>query len=236
MDTLLQLGEVARAQGDQAQASEYTERAIYAFERVFPPGFNLANGKERLDFRRVASRSFFLAVFRNIHYLAKRGCHRTALEHAKLLLQVDPEDPYCVGAYLDFLAIKSKSYTWLLDCIQALPRLGNLPGMLYATALAQRGLDGKAESSKADNSLRRAIRQCPEVVPLLVEKLSLTLPPRITTSIKFQVKIDQRSVQLKCSASYSSQYTGTLMLPIEPGIFYHTSMSVDPLCCGNPMT
>jgi len=51
---------------DLSQASEYIDRALFAFERAFAPGFNIAQGNVRLDFDRVENRGFYLALIRNL--------------------------------------------------------------------------------------------------------------------------------------------------------------------------
>lgn len=45
-----------------------------------------------------------------------KGTYRTALEWAKLLLSLDPEeDPYCMRFMIHHLALRCQEYTWLLD-------------------------------------------------------------------------------------------------------------------------
>ena len=51
-------------------------------------------------------RAFFIAIFRHIHYIGARACHRTALEFCKLALSLDPlEDPLGILLMMDFYAL-----------------------------------------------------------------------------------------------------------------------------------
>ncbi|RUS22507.1 transcriptional repressor TCF25-domain-containing protein [Endogone sp. FLAS-F59071] len=87
VDCLLQLSEVAKHSGDWQMAGEFIERALYAFERAFHTQFNITSGSVRLAYKRMENRSFFLAIYRHVQFLARRGCWRTAFEFNKLLLR-----------------------------------------------------------------------------------------------------------------------------------------------------
>lgn len=65
------MGEVYRQQSDLSQASEYIDRALFAFERAFAPGFNITSGNARLDFDRVENRGFYLALIRNLQCVSR---------------------------------------------------------------------------------------------------------------------------------------------------------------------
>ena len=66
VDTLLQMSEVYRLQSDIGAASDYAERALYAFDRCLMPAFNVSTGLCRLDFDRVENRPMFTALHRII--------------------------------------------------------------------------------------------------------------------------------------------------------------------------
>ena len=63
------------------------ERALFAFEKAFHPTFQFSTCTCKLDYDRVESRAFFLAVFRQIKIVERQGCWRTALEWTKLLFR-----------------------------------------------------------------------------------------------------------------------------------------------------
>lgn len=48
--------------------------------------------------------------------LQRRGCPRTAFEHARLLISLEPlSDPHGVYLHLDYLCVKAGLGDWLLD-------------------------------------------------------------------------------------------------------------------------
>ena len=127
IDTLLQLSDYSRHQGDLGQAADFNDRAMFAFERTAAPYFvsclsSSTSGPPMVDFARIENRAFYLAVHRNIGFLGRRGTWRTALEWAKVLLGLgrDGEDHHAALLWIDFLAIKSKQHRWLLDLLTRL--------------------------------------------------------------------------------------------------------------------
>jgi hypothetical protein len=107
------VSEVYRQQSDLGAASDFIDRALFAFERAFVPAFNISLGTARLDFGRIENRGFFLALTRDLQYvlrpcflfsclalfcglalaprfLGRRGCWNTSFHFAKLLLSIDP--------------------------------------------------------------------------------------------------------------------------------------------------
>lgn len=84
VDTLLQMSEVYRLQSgklnvyhierllrilDIGAASDFAERALYAFDRCLMPSFSVMSGTSRLDFDRVENRPMFTALHRIISYV-----------------------------------------------------------------------------------------------------------------------------------------------------------------------
>ncbi|SPO31788.1 uncharacterized protein UTRI_06499_B [Ustilago trichophora] len=127
IDTLLQLSEYSRHQGDLGQAADFNDRALFALERCASPYFtsclsSTTSGPPLVNFNKIENRAFYLAIHRNIGYLGRRGTWRTALEWSKLLLGLgqDGEDHHAALLWIDFLAIKSRQHRWLLDLIQRL--------------------------------------------------------------------------------------------------------------------
>ncbi|KAJ1021717.1 hypothetical protein NDA13_005332 [Ustilago tritici] len=127
IDTLLQLSEYSRHQGDLGQAADFNDRALFALERCAAPYFtsclsSTSSGPPVVNFNKIENRAFYLALHRNIGFLGRRGTWRTALEWSKLLLGLgqDGEDHHAALLWIDFLAIKSRQHRWLLDLIQRL--------------------------------------------------------------------------------------------------------------------
>ncbi|KAI3620302.1 hypothetical protein CBS9595_002269 [Malassezia furfur] len=124
IDTLLQLSDVSRYQGDLGQAADFIDRALFAMERSAAPpftaGLTASSGPPQVDFFRAENRAFWLAGHRNVDLFGRRGTWRTALEWCKLLLGLDTSDPHGMLLWIDFLAIKSKQHAWLLTFLDAL--------------------------------------------------------------------------------------------------------------------
>ncbi|KAJ7235300.1 transcriptional repressor TCF25-domain-containing protein [Mycena haematopus] len=203
-DTLLQLAEVFRHREEYAQAVEYVDRALFSYERAFFGSLNFTTGLNRLDFDYIENRPFFLAVHRQTTDLQRRGCVRTAFEFARLLLSLDPaNDPHGALLHLDFLAVKTGMGQWLLDMFdlystrrsrpqtkdaRADPSL--LPGWSYARALALRMAQKSKDPTAGTAALIEAIRAFPSVVPLLADKLDVSLPNAIRSHHDFKIETD----------------------------------------------
>ncbi|KAF8945009.1 Transcription factor 25 [Haplosporangium gracile] len=196
IDSLLQLSEVSKHNGDNSLAGEFIEQALFAFEKSFHSLFNIASGGVRLSFQEVENRSFFLALHRHIQFLGRRGCWRTAFEFNKLLLSLDPKHDE-LGSLLsiDFFALKAQEYVYLQKLYERLQEehgLGQLPNFAYSMALAQFHLEtaqGKAhdESSKL---LQRAILLFPSAVPLLADQGSFSVDSEMSGEAAFYPAVD----------------------------------------------
>ncbi|RCH81654.1 Transcription factor 25, partial [Rhizopus stolonifer] len=176
VDSLLQLSEIAKHSGDWTTAGDLIERALYACERALHPQFSLSSGTVRLAYQRSENRSFFLAVFRHIQFLTRRGCWKTAFEFNKLLFSLDPDtDPLGALLSLDYHALSSRDYDYILKMVSEYKTAGdlypvdlkNMPNFAYSAAYAQFKL-GQEESSK---TLQEAIHKFPFVYCRLLEKL-----------------------------------------------------------------
>ncbi|WFD18996.1 hypothetical protein MCAP1_001209 [Malassezia caprae] len=123
IDTLLQLSDISRYQGDLGQAADFIDRALFALERSASPpftaGLTSSAGPPLCDFMRAENRAFWLAAHRNIDLFGRRGTWRTALEWCKLVLGLDTTDPHGMLLWIDFLAVKSKQTEWLLAFLDA---------------------------------------------------------------------------------------------------------------------
>ncbi|CAO3567638.1 unnamed protein product [Mortierella alpina] len=192
IDSLLQLSEVSKHNGDNSLAGEFIEQALFAFEKSLHSLFNIASGSVRLSFMEVENRSFFLAIHRHIQFLGRRGCWRTAFEFNKLLLSLDPEHDE-LGALLsiDFYSLKAQEYTYLLKLYERLQKehgLDQLPNFAYSTALAQFHLEisqGNATHEESSKALQRAILLFPTAVPLLADQGSFSVDSEIAGEASF---------------------------------------------------
>ncbi|KAJ1864909.1 hypothetical protein LPJ73_000159 [Coemansia sp. RSA 2703] len=198
VDALLQLSEILKQTGgDFGEAGELVERALYAFENGFAARFSPTNGMGRLDFRRVESRGLFLALFRHMQFMARRGCWRTAFEVNKVLLSLDPvQDPYGALLTLDFHALKSKQYDYICQFVDGWTWSSvELPNLVYSRALAEFMLESQAPKKASSSETRSqrsmdllidAILIFPTVIPPLMSKANIDVDPVVLTHPYFQ--------------------------------------------------
>ena len=93
----------------------------------------------------ATSTSFFMSLFKFMDILGKKGCYRTALEYNKFLLKINLNDPTACLLCIDFNAISSKQYEFLIDFVQYFSYYIGLkqnsiylmPNFTYSLALAK---------------------------------------------------------------------------------------------------
>lgn len=131
---------------DFSLASELIERAVLVLESSLHPSFSLTNGNCRLDYKRQENRAMFVVLFKHAQYLEARACCRTAFEISKLILSLNPDvDPLAMVLIIDYYALRSKQYNWLVKFYEeydAIRNLSQLPNMAYSYALALFCLNG----------------------------------------------------------------------------------------------
>nr|XP_046241229.1 transcription factor 25 [Scatophagus argus] len=201
IDSLLQLSDVCRIQEDQEMARDLVERALYSFECAFHPLFSLTSDTSRLDYLRPENRAFYLALYKHMMFLEKRGCPRTALEYCKLILSLDPDsDPLCMLLLIDFLMLRSREYTSLLQLYQDWEEhrnLSQLPNFAFSTALChfhlsqQEDMDPEESDKhrqKADQMLQNALIMFPGVLMPLLDLCTVQPDATVTTNAFFGPK------------------------------------------------
>lgn len=212
IDTLLQIGEILKHQEELSQASDFVERALYAFEHALPVAFDLSSGSSRLDFDRIENRPFFLALHRHVLSLSRRGTPRTAFEFARLLFALDPVgDPHGAAFYLDFLSAKAGMGQWLLDVweiwLKARKDIADsplashgidircLPGWAYTRALILYDMESKKRDTVHEAStaaLTDSILTFPEVLPYLVDKAGINLPSKARAHPSLRIETEYK--------------------------------------------
>ncbi|KAJ2833511.1 hypothetical protein GGI24_000825 [Coemansia furcata] len=193
VDALLQLSEILKQTGgDFAEAGELVERALYAFEIGFAPRFSAVGGMARLDFRYVESRTLYLALFRHMQFMARRGCWRTAFEVNKVLLSLDPvADPYGALLTLDFHALKSRQYEYVRQFVSDWSWSSvDLPNWAFSRALAEFMMEQQHGSAAHSMELLvQAILKFPTVVPVLWSKANVGVDDVVLTHPYFQDEV-----------------------------------------------
>ncbi|KAJ6784493.1 hypothetical protein PWT90_03658 [Aphanocladium album] len=183
VSTLLQVSFVAKQDQNMALSSELCERALFTFGRVTTSAFrqNVEQGRARLDFRRPENRQFWLAGYHYLRSLLRKGTYRTALEWAKLLYALDPQDPYAMRHYLHFLAVRAYESKWLLEFLQDVEGSednthDDFVYVKQSGILAQLQM-GETEAAK--KALTTGIQTVPWLYCALFQELGLDAPPSI---------------------------------------------------------
>lgn len=190
VDSLIQLSELCKMSEDHAMASELIEHAILSLESCFHSMFSMTAGNCRLDYRRQENRSLFIVLFKHSQYLEGRACSRTALELAKLILSFDPEnDPLAMILLLDYYALRSKQYEWLIQLYnewESTNNLSQLPNMAYSYALALFYHHvSSGNTTLADVALQYALTMFPGVLKPLLDELSVHVDSRVSSHSYF---------------------------------------------------
>ncbi|XP_061600163.1 transcription factor 25 [Cololabis saira] len=217
IDSLLQLSDVCRIQEDQEMARDLIERALYSFECAFHPLFSLTSGTSRLDYLRPENRAFYLALYKHMMFLEKRGCPRTALEYCKLILSLDPDsDSLCMLLLIDFLTLRSREYKPLLHLYQDWEEhrnLSQLPNFAFSSALChfhlsqQEDLDPEesdTQRQEANQRLQDALIMFPGVLMPLLDLCTVQADASVTSHTFFGPKsqIGQPPALAELSALY----------------------------------
>lgn len=175
VETILQVSLILIRQGDKSNSNGLVERALFAFDRGFKQNFDLSNGLTRLPFNYYLNRQFYLAIFRYIEVLSKKGTLFTAFTYSKLLLALSPaDDPYGVRYFIDFYAIVSGEYKYLTEIVES-PLVQTYskwytPGIAYSTVLAYLYLGNER---KAKEHLKKAFVKHPFTGYKLLEAVGL---------------------------------------------------------------
>ncbi|XP_064168016.1 transcription factor 25 isoform X1 [Anguilla rostrata] len=201
IDSLLQLSDVCRIQEDQEMARDLVERALYGFECAFHPVFSLTSGTSRLAYQRAENRAFYLALYKHMMFLEKRGCPRTALEFCKLILSLDPDnDPLCMLLMVDFLCLRSREYTSLIRLYEEWEvhrNLSQLPNFAFSVALAHYHLSLQEElpesesaltKQRSDRLLQNALLMFPGVLLPLLELCTVQPDAAVSSHVFFGPK------------------------------------------------
>lgn len=182
ISTLLQVSEIAKHQGDHAVSADLLERALFNFGRSVHSSFGnrLKEGQAQLNFTYSENRELWLVGWRYIANLGMKGTWRTAYEWAKLLLSLDPKDPYCMRLMVDNLALRGREWSHFIDlCTQT--RLSKeweyLPNIQCSLALAYLRLNKPKECRE---QMRLAMSRYPWVFCKLAQELDIQpMPKRI---------------------------------------------------------
>uniref|UniRef100_A0A1B6CWB0 Transcription factor 25 n=1 Tax=Clastoptera arizonana TaxID=38151 RepID=A0A1B6CWB0_9HEMI len=204
IDALLQLSDICKMSEDLQMASELVERALYCLECAFHSSFTFATGCCRLDYRHQVNRSLFVAIFKHINFIGARGLYRTALECCKLLLSLDPDtDPLGIILSIDFYALRSQNYDWLIRFAteyEPSKNLSQLPNFAFSVAVAHFQLGaGNSDVETAHQLLQNALIMFPGVLIPLLDKCNVQTDSRVTSHPFFKQAVNSQSDALATS-------------------------------------
>lgn len=200
IDALIQFSDICRMGDDTQMAAELIERAVYNMECCLHPLFNVASGHNRLDYRMVENRSFYICLFKHAIYVGQRGCNRTALEFCKFILSLDPEeDPMGVILMIDNYAIRSSQYAYLVKIYQEwnpTRNLYQLPNFAFSVALATYllALEEEESTTAADLMLQDALIMFPGFLFPLLEKCNVEPDKQVLTHFFFHRPSDPKAL------------------------------------------
>lgn len=171
VETILQVSTILLRQGDKQNSSGLVERALFVFDRALKSNFELGSPLMRLPFEYFLNRQFYLTLFRYIQVLTSRSTFYTALQYCKLLWSLSPaEDPYGVRYFIDFYAVMSGEYDYLIDlCNSPLVstyKVWATPSLLFSKSLS---FFCKGDKQEASASLKEAAEQHPYTASRLLE-------------------------------------------------------------------
>ncbi|KAF2345809.1 Transcription factor 25, partial [Trinorchestia longiramus] len=161
IDTLLQLSGMFRSQDDFTYADELVQKAIMELEFSMM-GCRLTEPTCSLDFKRMENRGLFYALFYQMLSVSRRQCFRSALELSKILLRLsaDGDDPLAVILLIDFYAVRSQEYVWLLEYFRSYNEKQNLlmlPNFAYSVPLAHFFLSEQPGACVAHKALKQRL-------------------------------------------------------------------------------
>ena len=108
------------------------------------------------------NRTFLDALFKHTQALTRRGCHRAALECAKLALSLDATDPTGLLCAVDYFALRCGEVDWLVDFANGFREDGGLlvfPGFAFSTALARLGGGAGGRRSGSKNEKNNVVKK-----------------------------------------------------------------------------
>ncbi|XP_026727813.1 transcription factor 25-like isoform X3 [Trichoplusia ni] len=181
VEALLEISDLLFRMEEHAVGNEILENVVTFMQYVAHPLFNLAATNVRLEYRYLENRPFHVAMLKYMYLLSSKGCHRTALEIAKMLLLLDPSDPLAVLNVIDAMALRAREHEWLIEAIKYFDKqreAGLLYNIKYSLALAHFhvALKNKKDLGDADKFLKDAILAHPHVMVKIFEVLNIPNP------------------------------------------------------------
>lgn len=177
MEVLLEYAKIFFLADDYTAGNNVIEEIISYMQCMAHASFKFTDRTVRLEYKYVENRAFHVAFLKYLHLLTNKACHRTALEIAKILLNLDPSDPLAVIFIVDTLAIRAREYEWLIEIVdywttkKEVKMLFNIQ-FSYALAHFHLALKNKEDTDKADSLLQEAMLRFPIVPVKILESVN----------------------------------------------------------------
>ncbi|CAG9558629.1 unnamed protein product [Danaus chrysippus] len=184
VEGLLEASDVMFRLEDYSAGNKIVEQVIAYMQFVAHPSFNVTDMRVRLEYKYLENRPFHIALLKYLHLLTNKACHRTALEIAKLMLNLDPSDPLAVIFIIDTVALRAREHQWLIDAIDYLNKereAGFMFNIQFSYALAYFHILTKNKQSikKADELLQKAMAGFPWALMQILHSANYTPDERL---------------------------------------------------------
>ncbi|VVC98455.1 unnamed protein product [Leptidea sinapis] len=199
METIIESTNCCFEEDNYIKAKETIETCIALMQYAAHPFFSLTCRRTRLPFSILENRPYHVALLVYAHIVSRRACHRTALEIAKVLMNIDPEDPLAALLIIDSFALGAQEYKWLWQAIEYwvdTKKGEDMFNLMYSRALACYHLSKKDKNFtevQADKLLKLAMIKFPYMVMKIVDTKSLNFPPEIINSELFNSFADEKT-------------------------------------------
>ncbi|PFH57526.1 hypothetical protein XA68_14894 [Ophiocordyceps unilateralis] len=125
------------------------------------------------------NRQFWLAGYLYIKSLVRKGTFRTALEWARFLYSMDPDDPYAMRHLIHGLAVRAHESRWLVDFLDHVDERSDMQDVVYLRQTLVPALLQMGDVEGARNHLKQGVEQLPWLYCSLFQELNLDAPPSI---------------------------------------------------------
>lgn len=178
VEIILLVASILFRQGDKSNSNGLLERALFVFDWGLKQNFKIGSGLMRLPYEFFLNRQFYLSCFRYIELLTQRSTFYTALQYCIFMLSLNPtEDPIGVRYFIDFYAIMSGEYRYLINFTESPLTTTYIdwmtPGLCYSKVLAYLLWDYEKNEDKAKLALKEAFQLYPYTGLRLLEVVGL---------------------------------------------------------------
>lgn len=117
---LTNLARIFAMEDNEYRGHEAADMLMYRLGTVFQSAnFNLSGTWRERELRcNPSTKQIFDGLRVGFHHATQRGCNRASFEIARLLLSLDHQDPAGALLLIDYAALRSRQWLWLLEVVQ----------------------------------------------------------------------------------------------------------------------